>query len=112
MSGLSLPNFLKDCAIPEREIPIMAVEKPVDAVREERNKMLHKANIAETVRLAGNWTPEEQAAVLTIMDEKLIAAELEYRRALRDITFGGYEEISERYRNARRQHAGADCNGS
>ena len=108
---LVLPNFLKDYAIPEREIPIMAVQKPVEAVQEERNKLLHKANIAETVRLAGNWSTEEQAAVLAIMDEKLIVAELEYRRTLRDITFGGYEEILERYREARRQHAGTDSNG-
>lgn len=102
MSDINIPNFLKDFAIPEREIPIMAVQKTVEEVEKERIENLHKANIAELVRLASNWSLEEQAAVLQKMDENLMQAELDYRRRLRDITLGGYEEISERYRKARR----------
>ena len=102
MSNMKIPNFLKDFAIPEREIPIMAVQKPIKEVEEERNARLHKANLEELKTLAGNWDLEEQAAVLQKMDETLMENELQYRRRLRDITLGGYEEISERYRKARR----------
>lgn len=102
MSDINIPNFLKDFAIPEREIPIMAVQKTVEEVEKERIENLHKANIAELVRLASNWSLEEQTAVLQKMNDNLLLAELQYRVSMKNITIDGFCEMSDRYRNLRR----------
>lgn len=103
MQEVKIPNFLKDFAIPEREIPIMAVEKPIEEVEQKRIEELQRANTEELVRLFGNLSIEEKAAVLHgIDDDNLLLSELQYRVSMKNITIDGFCEIADRYRNLRR----------
>ena len=98
MSDINIPNFLKDFAIPEREIPIMAVQKTVEAVEKERIENLHKANIAELVRLASNWSLEEQAAVAAVLDTEVMENELRSRRREDEADLNAFRKIANRPR--------------
>lgn len=98
MSDINIPNFLKDFAIPEREIPIMAVQKTVEEVERERIEKLHKANIAELVRLASNWSLEEQIALAAVLDTEVMENELRSRRREDEADLNAFRKIANRPR--------------